>query len=336
MWQRSEGERTAGREDRQAPTALYQRRPRCALLLNAAAGRNASSPEERLALRELFSPLGEIAEVASPDALAALFRGWRAAGVELLVLSGGDGTIHRALAALKETWGGAPFPALAVLHGGTLGVVAQELGGGAALAAAAALRSALLEGGDALTTRWLPTLAVGGRLCFNFGLGVFASLPAEFARRRGERLAVGRLAARAVASALFGGALARRVLAPWPGEVSAAAAKLAGPLVGLYASGLRSMWRFRGFSRLPRPEGSFGVLAVRGGRVELLRKLLPFLRGEHRDLAPAAELFATHQLSLFPRGSFLYMADGELYLHEGPLALKPGPSVRFLVPSRKG
>src|SRR5262245_6373562 len=43
-------------------------------------------------------------------------------------------------------------------------------------------------------------------------------------------------------------------------------------LAGLYASGLRSMWIFRGFGRLRRPPGAFGLVAVHGDRGAVLRK----------------------------------------------------------------
>jgi diacylglycerol kinase family enzyme len=313
---------------------------RLGLLLNPKAGANARRPEERRALARAFAPLGEVVELDEAGALVKLFTRWRAEGKELVALCGGDGTMHRALNAMRRAWAGAPLPALLLLHGGTTGIAAKAVGGASPLAAITALGEALSRGAP-LGEERLTTLDFGGHLGFNFGLGLFASIPAEFARR-GERGAgaLKRFAVDLLKSALFGGELASRAVESFSGEVAldgarVVAGRAAGaPLAGLYASALdrNALADLRGFYRAARPEGGFRALLVDAGPRQILGGLVPFARGWSFGVPDGVSTRPARELVIRPRAPTYYMADGEFYPLSGPLRLTAGPCLRIVRP----
>jgi len=63
----------------------------------------------------------------TPEALRQGLAGFAAAGVELVVIDGGDGTVREVVTALPETFGARP-PALSVLASGKTNLVAAALG----------------------------------------------------------------------------------------------------------------------------------------------------------------------------------------------------------------
>lgn len=99
---------------------------RVGLIRNAKSHRN-RMPDE--AYRELASALlgADFAEPSSPQELEAVLRGFALRGVELLVVDGGDGTLHKVLGALPPQWVEAP-PRFAILPSGNTNLVAADVG----------------------------------------------------------------------------------------------------------------------------------------------------------------------------------------------------------------
>jgi len=94
---------------------------RAGVIVNPGSTRNLTRP--------LKVPEG-IAAVApqTPEALAEALRDFAAAGIDAIVVVGGDGTVRELMSALPEAWTGA-LPPLALVHSGNSNVIAGDLGG---------------------------------------------------------------------------------------------------------------------------------------------------------------------------------------------------------------
>jgi diacylglycerol kinase family enzyme len=140
-------------------------------------------------------------------------------GSELVLLSGGDGTLMAGVTALDRAFGDRPLPSIAPLPGGTAGTVARNWGlGGDPVRCL----ERLLDGPRRLTDQ--PTLRVrteGDGLSERVGFIVGTGLVAKFFDVYYQRGAPGyagsaAIVARVFLESFYGGPLARRVLDPLP------------------------------------------------------------------------------------------------------------------------
>jgi len=150
-------------------------------------------------------------EPATPAALAADLRRFAQAGVELVVVDGGDGTLREVLSALPATFGVAA-PILAVLPSGKTNVLALDLGVRPGWTLDAALERIARDPMNLKTRRPMILSWAGGEqdtlVGFIFGLGAFvrATRTSQSVHRMGafHSLAVALTVVGAAFGALFG------------------------------------------------------------------------------------------------------------------------------------
>jgi diacylglycerol kinase (ATP) len=329
-----------------------------------------ASPRARTFRREP-SALGELR--ATSQALGATFAACddaattkaaleaaREAGVGLIAVAGGDGTLGHVLAEAVAVYGegGTPeaVPPLGLLRGGTMNTVANGLGvpRGAPVARLRLLAGLMANwhsGGHAgLSGRWgpgagptppevreRPSLKIGDRLGFLFGTGVFERfLSAYYAKGHGSptvataALTIGHLAA----STLVGGAYARDLGARhrltlevddnlWPERDFLTVAAGTVPEVGL---------GFKPFHHADDFTGAFHLIGVTAPAPSVVLDLPRVWLG--RDLRPTCGrgVVARHATLTPPRGTPLaYMVDGDCFTTDGPLTVAVGPTARFVI-----
>lgn len=306
---------------------------RSRLLVNYRSGRNARNPGRRAALVEAFSALGEVAQIEGEEGLGVTLRRWKAEGVDLLAISGGDGTMQRALVHLQAIWRDEQVPDLLLLHGGTSGLVPRSAGIRDSVRAVTHLREAT-EGGAPLEVRPFRTLMIGDRPAFTVGIGAFHRVAAHYVERgrRGEA-DHGRIGLRLFGSCLVGGPFAKRILEPLDYGAQLDELEFApGELIGMHISSL-DRFLLRTYGRIDLRDDGLRVVALRGmSRGTTLRGLLSMGTGL-LPLPSAMDVRTTPAVTLLPRdGPIAYMADGEFYEADGPLVIRPGfdlPVVRI-------
>lgn len=317
-----------------ATFTLADERPatRAALVINPRALRNLRHPTEREALHRGFERIGEVVETPDPAELYELFARWRREGVNLIGISGGDGSFHAAVQTICAVWEGATLPRLLPLHGGTLGVVARAVHARGPLESVRLLREDLARG-DALTEVTLATLSVGDRIAFNVGLGLFCTISTRFieGRSRGPA-AVYALIARSIASALVGGQMAKDGFRPWRGTVDVDGVEVdPQTMYGMYASSVADMWALRGFRDIPVSGAQFRHMRVHVGVPETLARVPLFALGVPGAI-PTGHAGGATRISLSSPYPFSFISDGELYPHHGRLDLTPGPAFQVVCP----
>ena len=290
-------------------------------------------------LRALVGSDGEVADAATPEELDRAVERFRAAGVDVVGVNGGDGTGHFVLTALARAYGPAPLPRLLLLRGGAMNTVAH--GHGIKGGPERILRDVLLKVRHGFPLRTTPRdllriSADGGapRYGFIFGTGsiVVAFLDAYYATGRPTPAVAAALVVRGVASALLGGpfaaALTQRARLrvttdgdEWEDGSYLAVAAASTPDAG---------FGFRAFQRCGEQPGFFHAVGVTGTVGQVARSLPRLRRG-----APWRRRVAQDEVARVlelegdaPR----FTVDGDLYPAVSAIRVETGPAVEIVLP----
>jgi len=306
---------------------------------NPRSRRNRLSPGLAARLRTQVGADGEVVDAATPDELERAVERFRAAGVDVVGVNGGDGTGHFVLTALARAYGDAPLPRLLLLRGGAMNTVAH--GHGIRGGPERILRDVLAQRRHGFPLRTTPrdllrVTADGGeaRYGFIFGTGaiVVSFLEAYYATGRPSPATAAALVARGIGSALVGGAFAaaltRRAALrvatdgdEWEDGSYLAVAAGSTPDAG---------FGFQAFHRCGEQPGFFHAVGVTG-TVGQLARALPRLRRGRPWRRRVAQDEVARVLELegdAPR----YTVDGDLYPAVTTVRVETGPPVEIVVP----
>jgi diacylglycerol kinase (ATP) len=305
---------------------------------NPRSRRNRRHPGVARRLRALLRGDGELHDASTPEELARALESFRAAGIDLLGINGGDGTVHYVLTAVARAWGDAPLPRLLLLRGGTMNTVAH--GNGIHGRPERILREVL-----ALRRRGTPPRTVerdllrisadGGesQYGFIFGTGtVVTFLEAYYGARHPSPATAALLAARAAASALANGRFAARLTRrerlrvetdgeEWPAASFLALAAATTPDIG---------FGFRAFHRCDEQPGFFHAVGVTGSLPALALAIPRIRRGAPWRRRVAQDEVARRLVAEGERPRFTI--DGDLYQAERTIVVETGPGVEIVVP----
>jgi diacylglycerol kinase family enzyme len=249
---------------------------------------------------------------------------------------GGDGTLHRAVAAFGRAFGDAPIPPIAILCGGTMNVVATSL---RIRERPITFLGSVIESvrdGRPFETLRRRSMRIGDTLGFIFGNGLMANFLGEYygTGKYGPARAAW-LLLRAVGSAMIGGKFMRRLFRRFEGTIRVDGRVLdRASFVGIGAATVREVGLgFKLNHRADDDPERFGVLAIHGKPISLLPDLWSVHTG--RGIAPRRAFSAVAStLEVIPAsGSMAYTIDGDLYQGEGPLSISIGPTITFVKPA---
>jgi diacylglycerol kinase (ATP) len=300
------------------------------LIANPRALRMARDPMLVERLRAALGSQGMVAATRSIDELRAALDDFRAAGCDRIAVCGGDGTNLFVLTELADRW--TDPPPIILLRGGTINLVAKNLG---VRGEPEAILRRLLSGrrgGEAPRQAELDVIRVNDRCGFVFGAGI----PARFLEAYYDGRGTGRpravaLVARTLASALWGGPFARRLLEPTNVEIVADELRARGRSNLILATSVRDVGLgLRVGYRAGRDAGRFHALALAAKRRDLWISLWPALRGRPLPMASSLDALARRLEITFP-GPTPYLVDGEM-CRGTTVRVEVGPRVRFEIP----
>lgn len=198
---------------------------------NPVSGRNKRDPRVIPALDAALAAAPQVPHrherPTSPEDLDRLAVELRALpGPVVVCVNGGDGTLAHVLSALARAWGERPLPPIGILRGGTMNTVAHGIG--LTGRPAGILRRVLARQAQGqpqpTVTRHLMRIRDGlgpDRYGFLFGNGVISNFLEVYYEGGGASPVKGaRILARALVSAVVGGAFARRLTRPTRVRVS--------------------------------------------------------------------------------------------------------------------
>ncbi|HEY6477921.1 MAG TPA: diacylglycerol kinase family protein [Polyangia bacterium] len=308
-----------------------------ALFVNPRSRANRRNPRVASQFQALLGEQGRVFAPKTLDELASDAASLRAKPPSVIAVHGGDGTLHRTVAALGLAFGEAPIPPLAILGGGTMNVVSASLG---IRQKAAPFLSAIL--GAVKAERPLETvrrrcLRIGDTLGFIFGNGLMTNFLGEYygTGEYGPARATW-LLLRAVGSAIIDGPFIHKIFKRFEGTVEVDGQPLERTVfIGVGAATVREVGLgFKLNHRADEDVERFGVLAIHGRPAGLIPDFWAVYRG--RGVSPKRSFSAVAStMTIVPKGdSMAYTIDGDLYHGEGPLVISVGPPIEFVRPPR--
>jgi diacylglycerol kinase family enzyme len=305
------------------------------VIVNPHSRANRLDPTLAMRFAETLGEVGEVVAAPSLERLDDEAGRLAQSPPSIIGIHGGDGTLHRVVAALIRRFGERPLPPIALLTGGTMNVVASSLG---IRAEPLGLLSELAH--DARADRPPQTVArrclrVGDAHGFVFGNGFMANFLEEYYARPGYGASRAMwILARTFSSATVSGAYAQRVFRKFAGRVTVDGQPLPWrTLTGLSAATVREVGMgFKLNHRADEDPDRFSVLAIHAGALSLAVDLVPVHLGQGIAPARAWSAVAGKMLIEPDDGENLYTVDGDLYRSSGPLEVGIGPRLQFVRP----
>jgi diacylglycerol kinase (ATP) len=329
------------------------------VVINPKSRRNLRDPGAVTRLARRLGDHGVVRAAHSIDELYRIAEDFHRERIEVLAISGGDGTNHVTLTGFIDVYGGSTMPQVALLRGGTMNTVANSVGVrhgkpegllGRLLRDYAQRANMPLENVERHVMRAAPVEAGdcraggGGRepsahYGFLFGTGVVAGFLSEYyAGGDPTPLVAAKTLFRGIGSALVGGEMIRRMARPFRGSVSFDdgaswderdyLAVAAGTITHI---GLN----FKPFHRYAEQPDRFHVLGIHASPVGFVQELPRIHRGEPMRPGKAFDAVVPRMIVRAPLGqrdrSIKYMIDGDLLEAQGDLEVSIGPLVRLVV-----
>lgn len=304
------------------------------VITNPKSRANRREPARMRELADLLGSQGAAVTTHNLDDLRRTAEIFKATGIDILGINGGDGTISVTLTTFVEVYGAVPLPNIAILRGGTMNTVARGLGiQGTPHELLLDITSRYLLG-EPLAVVERPILRVGDRCGFIFGNGAIANfLEAYYATGRPSPLTGATTLIHAVGSSLVRGPFARELFrrfrgrvtvdgTTWPVDDFLTLTAATVPEVGL---------GFRPFTRCLERAGHFELLGIHCSPLALVQELPDVYLG--RPLRTGKCIGALARAALIESDDeFSYTIDGDLHRTSGTLRLAAGPTLRLIVP----
>lgn len=309
---------------------------RLGLLINPASRRHRREPHLAATLRRQMVGRGPVEVSADLGELRGIAERFQEAGVNVVALSGGDGTTSHALTAFRQTYGEASLPTLALLRGGTMNTVANGIGvakGHPKELLARFLEASAARGG--WQEKEMATLDLNGQVGFITGVGVIPSFLEEYYQRgQGSPspwTALTTLSG-AVLSSLIAGKLARQIADPIRCRVSVDG--VAWPEADYLTIGAATVPQlglgFTPFYRCREDLDRFQIIGFRGTKLQFIQNMPRLLKGRATTSRVTHEALATEARVTQLPGPTLYTIDGEVLSAE-TLHIRPGPRVQVFM-----
>lgn len=313
------------------------------VVLNPRSRRNLRNPGAARRLARRLGDHGVLRTAGTVEELYRIAEDFRRVDIDVLAISGGDGTGHVTLTGFLNVYGGQTMPHVALLRGGTMNTVANSVGVrpgkpegllGRLIAAYAQRATAPLAGVERHVMHVKPRAGGPAHYGFLFGTGVVHGFLAEY-YRDGEPtpLVAARTLARGIGSALIGGETIRRMARPFRGSVSLDdgttwqerdyLAIAAGTIehIGL---------NFKPFYRYDQRPCAFQVLGIHASPVRFVTELPRIHQSLPMRASKTYDALASRMFVRSADGRMRYMIDGDLHEAAGELEVSIGPRVRLV------
>lgn len=309
------------------------------VVLNPRSRKNLRDPGAASRLARKLGDSGVVREARSVDELYRIAEDFKRLGIDVLGISGGDGTNHVTLTGFINVYEGAGLPHIAFLRGGTMNTVANSVG--VSRGRPDGLLDRLMVAYSERATRPLGgverrVMRVGDHFGFLFGTGVVYGFLAEY-YRDGEPtpLVAAKTLVRGVGSTLVGGEMVRRMAEPFRGTVELEDGTVWGErdYLSVAAGTIDQIGlNFRPFYRFGERDDGFHILGVKTTPFGFVTQLPRIHRARPMQPHRVDEAVTGRAIVRAARGERMrYMIDGDL--HEGPSELEVtiGPRVRIVV-----
>lgn len=330
--------------------------PGIGVVYNPRSGQNLRDPRAARRLARALGDHGVVRQAASIDELYRVAEDFLKLDIDVLGISGGDGTNGVTITGFLDVYRGSALPQIAFLRGGTMNTVANSVGVRRGrpeglldrlICAYVARSSQPLADVERHVMRFTGEPSKSSRVAragsapplsdkygFLFGTGVVYGFLAEYyAGGRPTPVVAAKTLLRGIGSTMVGGDMIRRMAAPFHGSVELPDGTvweerdylaIAGGTIdqiGLH---------FRPFHRYAETPDTFHLLGIHTSPLGFVRQLPRIWRAE--PMQPGRALEATVPRAIVrSKTPIRYMIDGDLHECDGALSVSIGPRVRIVV-----
>lgn len=338
--------------------------PGIGVIYNPRSGRNLRDPKAARRLSRALGDHGVLREAGSIDELYRVAEDFRSLKIDVLGISGGDGTNGVTITGFLDVYQGSALPQIAFLRGGTMNTAANSVGvrrgppeglldrlvnayvERASIplrdverhvlrlrSAIARSRSASDDADAAPASVMAPALAE--KYGFVFGTGVVCGYLAEYyAGGKTNPVVAAKTLLRGIGSAVVRGPMIRRMAAPFRGTVELDDGTVWEERDYLSVAGGtidQIGLNFRPFHRYAESPGRFHVLGIHTSPMGFVSQLPRIWRAAPMQPGHTFDATTTSVTIRSAKGPMRYMVDGDLHHSEGPLHVSIGPRVRIVV-----
>jgi len=315
------------------------------VVLNPRSRRNLRDPRAATRLSRTLGDHGVVREARSIDELHRIAEDFQRLEIDVLGISGGDGTNHVTITGFLNVYRGETLPHIAFLRGGTMNTVANSVG--VARGRPEGLLGRLIRAYAERASRPLANverfvMRVGDHYGFLFGTGVVHGFLAEYYRGGDPTpLVAAKTLLRGVGSTLVGGETIRRMARPFDGTVTVddpSAWTLGGErwderaFLAVAAGTIDQIGLgFRPFHRYAERDAAFHMLGITTSPLGFVRDMPRIWRAEPMRPGKTLEAVAASAVIESRDGVMRYMIDGDLHETRGAVRLGIGPCVKIVV-----
>jgi diacylglycerol kinase family enzyme len=314
-----------------------------AVISNPRSGVNRRNPGLVQRLAYVLGDTGDLVQPPDLDHLEATVRALREREIEVVCVSGGDGTLHKVVSALVRVYAdGAEgdalravrLPEVAILKSGTVNTLARNVGQRTGAAEMLGRVVEMAHGGPPLRTVERTLMVVNGTYAgFIFGIGVLGRfMQAYYAGGTTGPLKALRVLARLVASQLLGTQYVKDMFRKEPWQVTVDDRPVDAPGFAAVAAGSVKDIGL-GFELYPRALDDaerMHVLAFPCDPATVLRVLPSVYLGRVLD-RPDILQSLPKRMVIEHQQPLAIMMDGDFIPGASRLVVEAGPRVRFLV-----
>ena len=334
--------------------------PGIGVIFNPRSGRNVRDPRAALRLAKTLGDHGVVRQAGSIDELYRVAEDFQKLGIDVLGISGGDGTNGTTITGFIDVYQGNALPQIAFLRGGTMNTVANSIGirkgppeglldrlcrayvQRAARPLADVERHVMCIRGDRQSApadgapASVSQPVLGMKYGFNFGTGVVRGFLSEYygAGQPPNPLIAAKTLLRGAGSAAVGGEMIKRMAEPFRAEIELDDGTVWPERDYLTVTGGtvdQIGLNFRPYYRFAEKPNTFHLLGIYASPMGFVRQLPRIWQSKPMAPGHAYDAVTASATIRSTRAPLRYMIDGDLHECGGALHVSIGPRVRIVV-----
>lgn len=309
------------------------------VVFNPYAGKNRRHPWLEEKLKAILGDNGIFVRTDNQETLARAAREFRDNHIDIIAVSGGDGTLHQVLSAVINHYQDQPLPRFGFLRSGTMNTVSNSINIKGQPSAILTDIVNAYQAGKSLTTFDQQVMKVsdsqGHKYGFLTGAGVVASfLQVYYSAPKPGPVHAAAMVFRMIVSATFGTGYNRRIFYPIQCHMTVDGRELPAEeilfILGCTVKelGLGFKPTFRAYDK----PGYYHLLAGSMSPANLVPKVPALWMGREVTHPRLYHNGLTAEAVLEPLGKIPWMIDGDIYTTDQPLVFSTGPAIRIISP----
>lgn len=306
--------------------------PGIGIILNPHSRSNRQNPERIHRLGFIVGDKGSCRQTQDIIDIPTIVHEFKEKQIDILGISGGDGTNHCTLTSFIEEYGDQPLPKIAFLRGGTMNVIANALdihGSPEQI-----LSNLILKYHEDIPFETIDVnlMNVNGKYGFIFGNGITSRFIDIFYRDKGGPLGALVFFAKVIASGFVHGSISREMMERFDAEIiidgKAWGSKSYNMIVGSTMESLS--FGFKPFYRARSKEGCFQMLGGAVTPLQMMAQLPKFFFGK----PPNPKYFEDSMISemdIRTEEPMTWMLDGDMQDATDHIHIKIGPKMTIII-----